>query len=46
MDEFVTAILKNRKPLVDISRPEHDCGRNRRASIGDKDGELLKIPQF
>ena len=45
--EFVTAILENRKPLVDIA-----CALNLTVSgiiahqSAMKDGELLKIPQF
>ena len=35
MNEFVTAILQDRKPLVDIvACAEHDSRRDRRASVG------------
>jgi hypothetical protein len=47
MDEFVTAILQDRKPLVDVA-----CALNMTVSgivahqSALKDGALMKIPQY
>ena len=47
MNEFVTAILQNRKPLVDVAKALNMtvAGIIAHASAM-KDGELKKIPQF
>ena len=47
MNEFVTAILQDRKPLVDIAQALNMTVAGilaHRSAL--KDGELLKIPQF
>ena len=47
MNEFVTAILQNRKPLVDIAQALNMTIAGIVAHQSAlKDGELLKIPQF
>jgi hypothetical protein len=47
MDEFVTAILQERKPLVDIALALNLTVPGIVAHQSAlKDGELLKIPQF
>jgi hypothetical protein len=47
MDEFVIAILQNRKPLLDISQALNMTVSGIVAHQSAlKDGELLKIPQF
>ena len=47
MDEFVTAILQNRKPLVDVAMALNMTFAGIVAHQSAlKDGELLKIPQF
>jgi predicted dehydrogenase len=47
MDEFVTAILLNRKPLVDVATALNMTVAGIVAHHSAlKDGELLKIPQF
>ncbi|MCK3683965.1 Gfo/Idh/MocA family oxidoreductase [Maribellus sp. YY47] len=47
MDEFVTAILQDRKPLVDVAMALNmTVGGIVAHQSAMKDGELLKIPQF
>ena len=47
MNEFVTAILQNRKPLVDVAQALNMTVAGIMAhKSAMKDGELLKIPQF
>ena len=47
MNEFVTAILQNRKPLVDIAQALNMTVAGIVAHQSAlKDGELRKIPQF
>ena len=47
MDEFVTAILQDRKPLVDIAQALNMTVAGIVAhQSAMKDGELMKIPQF
>jgi hypothetical protein len=47
MDEFVTAILQNRQPLVDVAAALNMTVAGVVAHQSAlKDGELLKIPQF
>jgi predicted dehydrogenase len=47
MDEFVTAVLQNRKPLVDITMALNLTAAGIVAHQSAlKDGELLRIPQF
>jgi len=47
MNEFVTAILQNRKPLVDIAQALNMTVSGILAHQSAlKGGELLKIPQF
>ena len=47
MNEFVTAILEDRKPLVDIAKALNMTVAGIVAHQSAlKDGELLKIPQF
>jgi hypothetical protein len=47
MDEFVTAVLQNRKPLVDIGMALNLTVSGIVAHQSAlKDGELLKIPQY
>ncbi len=47
MNEFVTAILQDRKPLVDIARALNMTVAGIVAHQSAlKDGELLKIPQY
>jgi hypothetical protein len=47
MNEFVTAILENRKPLVDVAQALNMTAAGIVAhESAMKDGELLKIPQF
>lgn len=47
MNEFVTAILQNRKPLVDIGQAlSMTVGGIVAHASALKDGELMKIPQF
>jgi hypothetical protein len=47
MNEFVTAILQNRTPLVDVAKALNmTVGGIVAHKSAMKDGELLKIPQF
>jgi hypothetical protein len=47
MNEFVTAILQDRKPLVDVAMALNMTVSGIVAHQSAlKDGELLKIPQF
>ena len=47
MDEFVSAILQDRKPLVDVAMALNmTVGGIVSHQSALKDGELLKIPQF
>jgi len=47
MNEFVTAVLQNRKPLVDVNLALNMTVAGIVAHESAlKDGELLKIPQF
>jgi predicted dehydrogenase len=47
MNEFVTAILENRKPLVDVGQAlSMTVGGIMAHQSALKDGELLKIPQY
>jgi predicted dehydrogenase len=47
MNEFVTAILENRKPLVDVGQALNMTVAGIVAhQSAQKDGELLKIPQY
>ena len=47
MNEFVTAILENRQPLVDVTQALNMTAAGIVAhESAMKDGELLKIPQF
>ena len=47
MNEFVTAILQNRKPLVDVALALNMTVAGIVAHQSAlKDGELLKIPQY
>jgi len=47
MDEFVTAILQDRKPLVDIATALNmTVGGIVAHQSAMKDGEWMKIPQY
>jgi hypothetical protein len=47
MNEFVTAILEDRKPLVDVAQALNmTVGGIMAHQSALKDGELLKIPQY
>jgi hypothetical protein len=47
MDEFVTAILQDRKPLVDIATALNmTVGGIVAHNSALKDGEWMKIPQY
>jgi len=47
MNEFVTAILQDRKPLVDVAQALNmTVGGIVAHQSAMKDGELLKIPQY
>jgi predicted dehydrogenase len=47
MDEFVTAILQDRKPLVDVAQALNMTVAGIKShESAKKDGELLKIPQY
>jgi len=47
MDEFVSAVLQDRKPLVDIATALNITVPGIVAHMSAlKDGELMKIPQY